>query len=131
MAIISKTMVIRGDVVGDEDVRIEGRIEGTISLPNHALNIAASARVNAAVTVRAANIEGELDGDVQATESIVLRSGARVQGNISARSVALEDGNWFCGTIDMDLEESGSILERTSTSTSSDAGKGDHSDEAA
>ena len=131
MAIISETMVIHGDFVGDEDVRIEGQIEGSISLPNHALNISASARVNAVVRVRTANVEGELEGDLQATESVVLRSSARVQGNISAPSVALEDGNWFCGTIDMEPEESGSISDLISTSNSSGAGENDHGDEAA
>ena len=131
MAIISKTIVVRGDVVGDEDMHIEGQVEGTIALPNHTLNIAAGARVNATVTVRAANVAGDFDGNVQATESVVLRSGARVRGNISARSVALEDGNWFCGTIDMEPEESESTPDLSSTSTSSVAAESNRSDEAA
>ncbi|MCU0305581.1 MAG: polymer-forming cytoskeletal protein [Thermoanaerobaculales bacterium] len=100
-ATIGRSITIRGDVTGDEDLVIQGRVEGTIDLQQHNVTVGPDGRVKANVAGRTVTIEGEVDGDVRGAEQVVLRAGSRVHGDIVAPRVALEDGASFLGSIDM------------------------------
>jgi cytoskeletal protein CcmA (bactofilin family) len=100
-AIIGPSITIRGDVTGDEDLTIQGRIEGTVTLKQHNVSVGPEGKVDASIHARMVTVEGEVKGDLHGQEQVVLRKTARVQGNIQAPRVTLEDGARFRGGIDM------------------------------
>lgn len=106
-ATIGPSIQISGDVTGNEDVRIEGRVEGTINLSDNVLTIGKEGQINATVTARAIFVEGKVEGDLKSVEQIVVQSSGNVRGNIVAPRVTLEDGCKFKGSIDMDDSEPG------------------------
>jgi cytoskeletal protein CcmA (bactofilin family) len=100
-ATIGPSIKIKGDVTGDEDLVIQGRIDGTVNLTKHNVTVGPEGRVKANIFGRSVIVEGEVEGDLQGEEQIVLRRTAKVQGNIAAPRVTLEDGASFRGGIDM------------------------------
>lgn len=100
-ATIGRSITIRGDVTGDEDLFIQGRIEGTIDLKQHNVTVGPEGRVKANIKGRMVTIEGEVDGNVSGQEQVALRSASKVNGDIVAPRVVLEDGANFLGSIDM------------------------------
>jgi cytoskeletal protein CcmA (bactofilin family) len=98
----SKTTV-RGQVSGKQDLVVEGRIEGHISLESH-LTVEESATVEAEVEATLATLKGEVRGPVIATRSVVLEATARVSGKVKAPSITIADGARFSGEIEMDVE---------------------------
>ncbi len=100
-ATIGPSIKINGDVTGDEDLVIQGRIDGTVNLKKHNVTVGPEGRVKANIFGRSVIIEGEVEGDLHGDEQIVLRRSAKVQGNITAPRVTLEDGASFRGGIDM------------------------------
>ena len=103
-AVIGATITIKGDITGEEKLLIEGRIEGSVKLNKNDLTIGESGNVKADVTADTVRIDGEVVGDIAGEKVIVSRSG-RVNGNIVAPRVTLEDGAKFKGSIDMDPTE--------------------------
>ena len=101
-AIIGPSIKIKGDVSGDEDLIIQGRIEGKVKLAKHNVTIGSDGHVKADVHGRTVVVEGQVEGDLQAKEQIILRHTARVEGSIAAPRVTLEDGAVFRGGIEMD-----------------------------
>jgi cytoskeletal protein CcmA (bactofilin family) len=104
-AVLSPSIVLRGEVSGDEDLVVEGRIEGKINLRQNAVTIGAKGRVTAEIHARAIHIEGEVEGNLTAEEQIVLRKSSRVRGDLSAPRVTIEDGARFRGAIDMEAKQ--------------------------
>lgn len=100
-AIIGPSIAIEGDVSGDEDLLIHGRVDGSVDLDQHSVTVGAKGRVNAQITGRVVIVEGEVEGDLKADEQVILRSAARVEGDITAPRVVLEDGAAFKGLVDM------------------------------
>ena len=100
-ATIGRSITIRGDVTGDEDLYIQGRIEGTVDLKQHSVTVGPEGRVKANIKGRMVTIEGEVDGNVRGQEQVALRSASKVTGDITAPRVVLEDGATFLGSIDM------------------------------
>jgi cytoskeletal protein CcmA (bactofilin family) len=103
--VLSPSIVVRGEVSGDEDLIVEGRIEGKILLRQNTVTIGAKGRVAAEVHARAIQIEGEVDGNLTAEEQIVLRKSSRVRGDLVAPRVTIEDGARFKGSIDMEPKQ--------------------------
>jgi len=104
-ATIGPSIFIKGDLTGDEDLVIEGRVEGRVDLKQNNVTIGHNGRVKADVFGRVVTIEGEVDGNVFAQEQAVLRQAGAIRGNITAPRVVLEDGSRFKGTIDMEPKE--------------------------
>jgi len=131
-ATIGPSIFIKGDLTGDEDLVIEGRVEGKVDLKQNNVTVGPDGKVKADVFGRVVTIEGEVDGNVFAQEQAVLRKSGAIRGNITAPRVVLEDGSRFKGTIDMEPKErhgggfQSSGANRPSSagsSTSTDAGK--------
>jgi len=101
LATIGRSITIHGEVTGDEDLLIQGRVDGSVSLKEQAVTVGQEGRVTAAISSRVIVVEGEVDGDLQADEQVVLRSTARVRGDITSPRVVLEDGATFTGGVDM------------------------------
>jgi cytoskeletal protein CcmA (bactofilin family) len=102
IAMIGKTITIKGDISGEESLVVEGRVDGTIHLKNNDLTVGQSGRVNANVTANVVRIDGEVTGDIIGIEKVVVTKTGRVHGNIVGPRVTLEDGAKFKGAIDMD-----------------------------
>lgn len=100
-ASIGRSIAIRGDVTGDEDLLIQGRVEGSVELTNHVVTIGAEGEVKASVSGRVVIVEGTVEGDIRSEEQVVLRASARVRGDITAPRLVLEDGARFRGGVDM------------------------------
>jgi len=107
-ATIGPSIQIHGDVTGNEDVRIEGRVEGTVNLSDNVLTIGKDGQINATANARSIFVEGKVEGDLKADDQIVIQSSGNVRGNIVAPRVTLEDGCKFKGSIDMDVEPNAS-----------------------
>jgi len=105
-ATIGPSIQISGDVTGNEDVRIEGRVEGTVNLADNVLTIGKEGQINATVNARIIFVEGKVEGDLKGDEQIVVQASGNVRGNIVSPRVTLEDGCKFKGSIDMDVEPS-------------------------
>jgi cytoskeletal protein CcmA (bactofilin family) len=104
-ATIGPSIFIKGDLTGDEDLVIEGRVEGKVDLKQNNVTVGRDGKVKADVYGRVVTIEGEVDGNVFAQEQAVLRQSGAIRGNITAPRVVLEDGSRFKGTIDMEPKE--------------------------
>ncbi len=100
-ATIGRSITIRGDVTGDEDLMIQGRIEGSVQLGQHHVTVGPDGRVKANISGRSVTVEGEVTGDLHGDEQVALRPTARVEGDIVSPRVVLDDGASFRGSIDM------------------------------
>lgn len=100
-ATIGPSITIDGDVTGSEDLLVQGRVTGSITLNDHAVGIGTEGKVKADVIGRLITVEGQVEGDLTAQEQIVLRGTAKVKGDIKAPRVVLEDGATFRGLVDM------------------------------
>ncbi|MFT6956699.1 MAG: cytoskeletal protein CcmA (bactofilin family) [Halieaceae bacterium] len=99
---IGPSIVIKGTVSGDEDLIIQGKVEGTIDLRDNEVSVGQSGKVNADVNAKVVKVDGEVSGDITGGEKVVISKSGNVQGNIVAPRVTLEDGAIFKGSIDMD-----------------------------
>lgn len=103
VAVIGPKIFFKGELSGEEDLLVQGRVEGKIDLKGHHLTIGSQGVIKANVTAKTITIEGTIEGDVVAVEHIAVKSGSKVNGNLKAERVTLEDGAKFRGAIDMDV----------------------------
>ncbi len=101
-ATIGATIVIKGELSGDEDILVAGEFEGSIDLPNHALTVVRSGQVKADVRANTVEIQGEIQGDIDGIDKVQITKTGRMQGNITSPRVILDDGAIFKGRIDME-----------------------------
>lgn len=120
-ATIGPSISIHGDVTGEEDLLIQGRIEGKIDLKQHNVTVGPNGKVKADIYGRTVTIEGEVEGSLFGGEQIVLRHSARVRGNVTSPRVTLEDGAVFKGSIDMEAKKQGGQTGATAASSSASA----------
>ena len=99
---IGPSISIVGDVSGDEDLTILGRVEGKIDLPKHSVTIGQGGRVKADIHAKSVSVAGEVHGNLVAGEQIVIRKTATMLGNLTAPRVGLEDGCCFRGSVEME-----------------------------
>lgn len=97
---IGATIRIVGDVTGDEDLTILGKVEGKIVLPKHSVTIGQGGRVKADIQAKFVSVAGEVHGNLVAGEQIVIRKTATMLGNLTAPRVGLEDGCRFRGSVE-------------------------------
>jgi len=103
--IVGRTAVVRGQFSGDEDLNIEGQFEGTISLADHCLTVGAEGQVKAEVHARHVVVLGTMTGNISARDKIEIRRTGHVVGDLIAASVAIEEGAYFKGSIEIRREE--------------------------
>jgi cytoskeletal protein CcmA (bactofilin family) len=101
LARIGKTVVIRGELKGSEDLIVDGHLEGTISLSEGRLTIGPNAHVAADLTAKDVLIMGKLQGNIVASGRVELRAGSVVEGNVHALRLAVEDNAVFRGKVDL------------------------------
>ncbi len=98
---IGKSVVIKGELNGSEDLTIEGHVEGKIELKDHVLTIGSNGRIRAAVFAKAVIVLGEVVGNVTGTEKVDIRDNGSVDGDIVSPRVAIAEGAHFRGSVDM------------------------------
>jgi cytoskeletal protein CcmA (bactofilin family) len=98
---IGKSVVIKGELNGSEDLTIEGQVEGKIELKDHVLTIGPNGKIKAQVFAKALIVLGEVNGNVNATEKVEIRDGGSVDGDIVSPRVAIAEGAHFRGSVDM------------------------------
>lgn len=98
---IGKTVVIRGDVTGGEDLTIDGRVEGTVKLAENRLTIGPNGNVAADLMAKDVLILGQVKGNVVANGRVELRAGCVVEGDLRAVRLAMEDNAVFRGKVDL------------------------------
>ena len=98
---IGKSVVIKGELNGSEDLTIEGHVEGKIELRDHVLTIGPNGKIKAQVFAKAVIVLGEVNGNVTASEKVDIRDGGSVDGDIISPRVAIAEGAHFRGAVDM------------------------------
>lgn len=101
---IGKSVVIKGEVTGSEDLYLDGQVEGSIDLAGNRLTIGPNGKVKANITARSVSIGGKLEGNIRATDRVDLRQTAIVLGDIATQRISIEDGAYFKGGVDIQRE---------------------------
>ena len=101
MVNIGKSVIIKGELSGSEDLTIEGQVEGKIELRQNILTIGPNGKIKAQVFAKTVVVQGEVTGNITATERVDIRDAGSVDGDLSAPRVAIADGAHFRGAIDM------------------------------
>jgi len=114
-AVIGKSVQIRGEVKGNEDLQVEGRVEGTIALTESRLTIGAHAQVQANLSARDVVVLGTLTGDIDAAGRVELRAGCLMKGDIHAARLSIEENAVFSGKVELTSAASGTAAAAAGT----------------
>jgi cytoskeletal protein CcmA (bactofilin family) len=98
---IGKSVVIKGELNGSEDLTIEGHVEGKIELRDHVLTIGPNGKIRASVFAKSAIVIGEVVGNITCSEKVEIRDNGSVDGDIVSPRVAIAEGAHFRGSVDM------------------------------
>ena len=119
--LLGRSVVMHGELSASEDLLIEGQFDGTINLKDHCLTVGAKGQVKAEIHARQVVVQGSVNGNVTAREKIEIRKTGQVMGDLVATGVAIEDGAYFKGSIEI-LREGDAVTPRAlSSSTSASA----------
>lgn len=119
MATIGQSIVFKGELTGDEDLEIDGQVEGNVRLANNTLTIGSSGRLTAQVVAKSIIVIGRVKGNLTATERIEIQATGIVEGDVKAPRLNVQEGAVVNGGIDMTA--SASTAAQTSASTSQSA----------
>jgi cytoskeletal protein CcmA (bactofilin family) len=103
-ASLGKSVVIKGEVTGSEDLYVDGQVDGSISLEGNRLTIGPNGKIKANIVARSVSIAGKLEGNIRAGDRVDLRQSAVVLGDIATQRIAIEDGAYFKGGVDIQRE---------------------------
>jgi cytoskeletal protein CcmA (bactofilin family) len=98
---IGKSVVLRGELTGNEDLYLDGEIEGTINLRDHKLVIGPNGKIKANITARDVVLHGCVEGNISASERVELKRSCSLSGDVCTQRIAIEDGAFFKGAIDI------------------------------
>jgi cytoskeletal protein CcmA (bactofilin family) len=109
-SVIGSTIFIKGDLTGEDDLLIEGRLEGKIELNRHSVTVGKNGRIQGDIYGKLITVEGTVEGNLYGEEQLIVRQSGTVRGNIVSPRVALEDGSNFKGSIDMSPKEKSALM---------------------
>lgn len=121
MGNIGKSVVIKGELSGSEDLTIEGQVEGKIELKENVLTIGTNGKIKAQVFAKTVIVLGEVVGNITASEKVDIRDNGSVDGDITSPKVAIAEGAHFRGAIDMNRGSAAAAAARPAESKSSSA----------
>lgn len=101
LAQIGKSVVIRGELSGSEDLYVDGQVEGTIALKNYSLTVGPNGQIKANIEAKGLVIQGRLEGNIQASDRVELRKSAVVSGDIVTQRISIEEGAYLKGKVDI------------------------------
>ncbi len=99
--IIGPSMLVRGEISGTDDLHVEGQFEGTISVQDHCVTVGPQGEVKAEIRARQVVIQGTVNGNVSAGEKIEIRKSGHVVGDLLTAAIAIEEGAYFKGSINI------------------------------
>jgi cytoskeletal protein CcmA (bactofilin family) len=102
LATLGATLTIKGQITGEEDLQIEGKVEGPISLQGHRLTVGRSARLQSEVSAREVVVYGHASGNLHARERVEIKKDGEVIGDITTSRISIEDGAYFKGHIEIE-----------------------------
>jgi cytoskeletal protein CcmA (bactofilin family) len=102
---IGKSIVIKGELTGAEDLTIEGEVEGKIELRDNVVTIGTNGRIRAQVFAKSIIVLGQVTGNLTAIDKVTIREQGSVEGDIVAPGVSIADGAYFRGTVDMQRKD--------------------------
>src|SRR5690348_1525678 len=100
-ASISKGLSIKGEITGTESLFIDGKVEGSISIPGNRVTVGKNGNVTASISAREIVVLGKLKGNVNATDRVDIRAEGALTGDVAAARISIEDGAFFKGGIDI------------------------------
>jgi cytoskeletal protein CcmA (bactofilin family) len=118
VAHIGRSVIVKGELSGSEDLYIDGQVEGTIELKGNSLTIGPNGQLRANVNAKNVFVHGRLEGNVWATERVELRKSAVAIGDIFAQRIAIEDGAYFKGKVDIQKDAPKATSQPTAKSDS-------------
>jgi cytoskeletal protein CcmA (bactofilin family) len=118
VSVLGPTLFFKGDLTAEEDLLIQGRVEGSITHTQR-LTVGVQGSVKANIRAQTIVIEGTVDGDLQAEKSVFVKETAKVVGNISAPTISILEGACFSGHIDMDGRKAGQSAKPEGSATRS------------
>jgi cytoskeletal protein CcmA (bactofilin family) len=121
VATIGKSIIFKGELTGDEDLEIDGNVEGDIKLPSHVLTVGPHGRVKAEITAKCVQVVGHVAGNVNATERVEVEATGIVEGDISAPRLLVQEGAVVNGAIKMTKAEGGAAKPSPSATPTSSA----------
>jgi cytoskeletal protein CcmA (bactofilin family) len=107
--VLGRTVVAQGQIASAEDLQIDGKFDGSISVADHILTVGPEGHVKAEIRARQVVIQGSVEGDVTAREKIEIRRSGHVEGDLVAGSIAIEEGAFFKGSIDIARNEASAV----------------------
>lgn len=116
---IGQSIHIKGELSGNEDLTIEGKVEGKVMLKDHNLTVGANGKLTAEVQAKTVMVLGEVTGNIVADDKVEVAATGTMRGDIQAPRVVLADGAKFKGSIDMDGRKPAAGAHASATSSSS------------
>ena len=101
VAWVGKSVIFRGDLISSEDMTIDGRVEGTIDVRDHHLTIGPNGNIAADVTANSMTVFGKVLGNIVSKDKVDIRVGASVEGGVQCKTLAIQEGAYFCGKVTM------------------------------
>jgi cytoskeletal protein CcmA (bactofilin family) len=100
-AVLGKSVIVKGQIFGREDLTIDGEVEGTVELQEHRLTVGPNGKVMATIKAREVVVLGTIHGNVETRDKIMIRKEAKLVGDIRTARIEIEDGAYFKGNIDI------------------------------
>ena len=101
-AVLGKSMIVKGEIHSEEDLTIDGQVEGTIDMPGHRLTVGPTGKVEVdTVKAREVVVVGSLKGSIDASDKVLIRKDAQLVGDVQTAGIVIEDGAFFKGGIDI------------------------------
>ena len=112
LACLGATIVVKGEISSDEDLQIDGKVDGPVSLRGHRLTVGRTAQLNSEITAREVIVYGNASGNLRVRDRVEIKRDGQVIGDITTARISIEDGAYFKGRIEIERAQS-SIQEAT------------------
>jgi cytoskeletal protein CcmA (bactofilin family) len=105
-ACLGATIVVKGEISSDEDLQIDGKVEGPISLRGHRLTVGRTAELNSEISAREVVVYGNASGNLRARDRVEIKKDGQVIGDITTTRISIEEGAYFKGYIEIERSQS-------------------------
>ena len=112
LAVLGSTLTIKGEISGDEDLQIDGKVEGPVSLRNHRLTVGRGAQLSSEINAREVVVYGRAVGNIRVRDRVEIKKDGEVIGDITTARISIEDGAYFKGRIEIERAKSSSREEQ-------------------
>ena len=106
LACLGSTIMVKGQITSDEDLQIDGKVEGNISLRGHRLTVGRTAQLNSEIDAREVIVYGNASGNLRARDRVEIKKDGQVIGDITTTRISIEDGAYFKGRIEIERAQS-------------------------